>query len=144
MSFNRRNGSFCFRLPSFKNNIMSEIRQGVIISFLGKTQDRFSEYQTPATTEQKLEFVSKIDGFSGVEMVFPYENEGPAETKTIMEKYGLEFAAINVNIKKESEWVPGALSRPDKGIRDRAVAMIKKSKRFCFCGWCTTCNLLPA
>lgn len=109
---------------------MSEIKQGVIIGFLGKTQDRFSEYQTPITTEQKLEFVSNIKGFTGVEMVFPYENEGPAETKALMDKYGLEFAAINVNIKKEAEWVPGALSRPDKGIRDRAMTMIKNAKDF--------------
>lgn len=109
---------------------MSELKQGVIIGFLGKTQDRFSEYQAPITTEQKLEFVSKIEGFTGVEMVFPYENGSPEETRKWMEKFGLEFAAINVNIKKEAEWVPGALSRPDKAIRDRAVAMIKKAKDF--------------
>lgn len=109
---------------------MSEIKQGVIIGFLGKTQDRFSEYQAPKTTEDKLKIVSRIDGFTGVEMVFPYENEGPAETKALMDKYGLHFAAINVNVKKEAEWVPGALSRPDKGIRDRAVDMIKKAKDF--------------
>jgi xylose isomerase len=109
---------------------MSAIKQGVIIGFLGKTQDRFSEYQTPKTTEDKLRIVSQIDGFSGVEMVFPYENEGPAETKALMNKFKLDFAAINVNIKKEAEWVPGALSRPDKGIRDRAVVMIKKAKDF--------------
>ncbi|MBI9057345.1 MAG: sugar phosphate isomerase/epimerase [Labilibaculum sp.] len=109
---------------------MSVIKQGVIIGFLGKTQDRFSEYQEPKTTDEKLELVSQIDGFTGVEMVFPYENDGPVETKALMDKYGLEFAAINVNVKKEAEWVPGALSRPDKGVRDRAVAMIKKAKDF--------------
>jgi len=109
---------------------MSEIKQGVIIGFLGKTQDRFSEYQKPVTTKEKLEVVSKIDGFTGVEMVFPYETGEPEETKQWMNEFGLEFAAINVNIKKEAEWVPGALSRPDKAIRDRAVAMIKKAKDF--------------
>jgi len=109
---------------------MSEIKQGVIIGFLGKTQDRFSEYQKPVTTKEKLEVVSKIEGFTGVEMVFPYENGEPEETKSWLNEYGLEFAAINVNIKKETEWVPGALSRPEKVIRDRAVAMIKKAKEF--------------
>jgi xylose isomerase len=86
---------------------MSEIKQGVIIGFLGKTQDRFSEYQKPVTTKEKLEVVSKIEGFTGVEMVFPYENGEPEETKSWMNEYGLEFAAINVNIKKETEWVSG-------------------------------------
>lgn len=106
------------------------MKQGVIIGFLGKTQDRFSEYQKPATTREKLEIVSKIDGFDGVEMVFPYENSTPEETVQLMKEFRLNFAAINVNVKKEAEWVPGALSRPDKGIRDRAVAMIKKAKDF--------------
>jgi xylose isomerase len=106
------------------------MKQAVIIGFLSKTQDRFSEYQRPLTTPDKLEIVSRINGMDGVEMVFPYENGEPEETMQWMEKYNLKFAAINVNVKKESEWVPGALSRPDKQIRDRAVAMIKKAKDF--------------
>jgi len=106
------------------------MKQAVIIGFLGKTQDRFSEYQQPVETRDKLKIVQEIDGFDGVEMVFPYETGDPAETKKWMENLGLTFAAINVNIKKEAEWVPGALSRPDKGIRDRAVEMIKKGKDY--------------
>ena len=106
------------------------MKQGVIIGFLGKTQDRFSEYQSPASTEQKLEMVSRIDGFDGVEMVFPYENTTPEETKALMDKYKLNFAAINVNVKKEAEWVAGSMSRADKGVRDRAVTMIKRAKDF--------------
>ncbi len=109
---------------------MSEIKQGVIIGFLGKTQDRFSEYQTALTTEEKLQTVAKIEGFTGVEMVYPYEVLEPAETKAMMDKYGLEFAAINVNIKKEAEWVGGALTRTDAQVRQRAVEMIKKAKDF--------------
>jgi xylose isomerase len=106
------------------------MKQGVIIGFLGKTQDRFSEYQKPVTTREKLEIVSKIDGFDGVEMVFPYENSDAVETVGWMKEFNLNWAAINVNIKKEAEWVPGALTRPSKEIRDRAVAMIKKAKDF--------------
>ncbi len=106
------------------------MKQGVIIGFLGKTQDRFSEYQQPVGTQDKLQIVKEIDGFDGVEMVFPYETGDPAETKKWMDELGLTFAAINVNIKKEAEWVPGALSRPFKDIRDRAVEMIKKGKDY--------------
>ena len=106
------------------------MKQGVIIGFLGKTQDRFSEYQKPVSTREKLKIVSEIEGFDGVEMVYPYENSTPEETVNLMRKFNLNFAAINVNIKKETEWVPGALSRPDKDIRKRAVAMIKAAKDF--------------
>ena len=106
------------------------MKQGVIMSFLGKTQDRFSDYQKPATSREKLELISGIDGFDGVEMVFPYENSSPEETVKMMNEFNLNFAAINVNIKKETEWVKGALTRPDKGIRDRAVKLIKEAKDF--------------
>ena len=106
------------------------MKQGVIIGFLGKTQDRFSEYQKPVSTREKLKIVSEIEGFDGVEMVYPYENSTPEETVNLMKEFNLNFAAINVNIKKETEWVPGALSRPDKDIRKRAVAMIKAAKDF--------------
>jgi len=106
------------------------MKQGVIIGFLGKTQDRFSEYQQPVTPKEKLQIVQKIKGFSGVEIVFPYETGEASETKGWMDELGLEFAAVNVNIKKEAEWVPGALSRPVKAIRDRAVEMIKRGKDY--------------
>jgi xylose isomerase len=106
------------------------IKQGVIIAFLGKTQDRFSEYQKPVTTRQKLEAVKKINGFDGVEMVFPYETQDATETAGWMKELGLQWAAVNVNVKKEAEWVPGALSRPSKEIRNRAVTMIKRAKDF--------------
>ena len=106
------------------------MKQGVIIGFLGKTQDRFSEYQQPVDTLEKLKIVREIEGFDGVEMVFPYETGDPAETSKWMDELGLNFAAINVNIKKEAEWVPGALSRPFRDIRDRAVEMIKKGKDY--------------
>ena len=59
---------------------MTEIKQAVIVAFVGKTQDRFSEYQKPATTKDKLEVVSRIEGFTGAEMVFPYETGYPLET----------------------------------------------------------------
>ncbi len=109
---------------------MSNVKQGVIIGFLSKTQDRFSEYQTALDFEQKLEMVTKVDGFTGVEMVYPYETMEPATTKELMAKHNLEFAAINVNIKKEAEWVGGALTRRDDGVRARAVDMIKRAKDF--------------
>jgi len=106
------------------------MKQGVIIGFLGKSQDRFSEYQQPVTVREKLEIVKQIDGFDGVEIVYPYETGDAAETRSWMDELGLQFAAVNVNIKKETEWVPGALSRPIKEIRDRAVELIKRGKDY--------------
>lgn len=109
---------------------MSDIKQGVIIGFLGKTQDRFSEYQQIADTQKKLDIVTQIDGFTGVEIVFPYETGTAEATIAMMKERNLEFAAVNVNVKKEEEFVPGSMSRANKGIRERAVQMIKNAKDY--------------
>ena len=106
------------------------MKQGIIIGFLGQTQDRFSAYQSPADTKQKLEMAAAVGRFKGIEMIYPYETGSAEETVSWMTELGLEFAAINVNIKKEPQFVPGALSRPVKAIRDEAVAYIKGAKDY--------------
>lgn len=106
------------------------MKQSIITAFLGKTQDRFSEYQQPTQLKERLELVKKIDGVTGVEIVYPYETGEAAETKALMASMGLEFAAVNANIKKETKWVPGALSRPQANLRSEAVELIKKAKDY--------------
>jgi xylose isomerase len=106
------------------------MKQSIITAFLGKTQDRFSEYQRPLDTIDRLALVKKINGVSGVEMVYPYETGNSAKTKKWMKDYGLEFAAINANIKKEPQWVAGAISRPDNEIRKGAIDIIKGAKEY--------------
>ncbi|WP_394746957.1 sugar phosphate isomerase/epimerase family protein [Spongiimicrobium salis] len=106
------------------------MKQSIITAFLSKTQDRFSEYQEPTGLRERLEIVQKIDGVTGVEIVFPYETEEAVATKALMQEMGLEFAAVNANIKKETKWVPGALSRPNAQLRQDAVQMIKDAKDY--------------
>lgn len=106
------------------------MKQSIITAFLGKTQDRFSDYQEITNLEERLELVKKIEGVKGIEIVYPYETGEPAETKQLLEKYKLEFAAVNANIKKEPIFVPGAISRPQKEIRQKAVDIIKRAKDY--------------
>ncbi|OAV43369.1 sugar phosphate isomerase/epimerase [Lewinella sp. 4G2] len=107
------------------------MKQSIITAFLGQTRDRFSEYHQPTELEQRLQTVQQIPGVTGVEVVFPYETGGAAaECKAMVQAAGLEFAAINANIKKEPQFVPGALSRPNADIRKQAVQIIKNAKDF--------------
>ena len=106
------------------------MKHSIITAFLGRTQDRFSEYQTSTTLAERIAIIQKIDGVSGVEVVYPYETGEAAETKKLIAEAGLHFAAINANIKKESQWVAGALSRPDASIRKGAIDIIKGAKDF--------------
>ncbi len=106
------------------------MKQSVIIAFLGKTQDRFCEYNSPKTTYEKLQMVERIRGFDGVEMVFPQETTTPEEISAQMKQLGLQWAAINVNVKKDPLFISGSLSRPLPEIRAKAVGIIKQAKDF--------------
>ncbi len=106
------------------------MKHSIITSFLGRTQDRFSEYQQPTSLSERISIASKIAGVTGVELVYPYETADANETSKLLDEAGLSLAAINANIKKETQFVPGALSRPDLAIRTAAIDIIKGAKTF--------------
>ena len=106
------------------------VKLAIITSFLGKTKDRFHEYNEPKTLEDKFQMLSEIEGATGVEVVYPYEVDKPEATKALAAKYKIGFAAINVNVKAEPEFRNGGLTSPDKAVRDKAVRFIKEAKDF--------------
>jgi xylose isomerase len=102
----------------------------IITPFLGRTKDRFHEYNEPLGLEEKFRLVSEIDGTTGVETIYPYEVADPVSTKALADKYGLAFAAVNVNVKAEPEFRNGGLTSADKAVRANAVRLIKEAKDF--------------
>ncbi len=106
------------------------LKLAIITGFLSRTKDRFHEYNNPLTLDEKFEMMSQIEGYSGVEIVYPYEVNDVADTKEALTKHGMEVAAVNVNVKAEPEFRNGGLTSLDKGIRDKAVQFIKNSKDF--------------
>ena len=52
---------------------MSNVKNAVISSFLGKTKDRFHEYNEEKTLEEKFKMIADMEGVDGAEVVFPYE-----------------------------------------------------------------------
>lgn len=109
---------------------MNAPQHAVITAFLGRTQDRFHEYNEPKTVEEKFQLVAEMEGFSAVEIIYPYEVNDAAATKALLKKYHLGVAAVNVNVKAEPEFRQGGLSSTDKSIRDKAIRFIKESKDF--------------
>lgn len=102
----------------------------VISSFLGKSKDRFHDYNQPRTLEEKFAMAKTIEHIQGLEVVFPYE-VGPAkEFKALMEKNQLGISAINVNVKAEPEFKNGGLTSTDPAVRAKAVQFIKDSKDY--------------
>ena len=102
----------------------------LITAFVSKTKDRFHEYNEEKTLEQRLEIVSRMAGMTGVECIFPYETSTAATFKSLLRKYGLKPAAINVNVKAEPEFKAGGLTSLHPATRRRAVQFIKDAKDF--------------
>lgn len=106
------------------------LKMGIITGFLSKTKDRFHEYNQPLDLEGKLALMTQIEGYDGVELVYPYEVSDPQVTRKLLKKYNLHFAAVNVNVKAEPEFRNGGLTSHDKDVRNKAVRFIKEAKDF--------------
>lgn len=106
------------------------LKMAIITGFLSQTKDRFHEYNTPLTIDEKFKLMSEIEGYDGVEIVFPYEVKDVDATKAALEKYNLTVAAVNVNVKAEPEFRNGGLTSTNPRIREKAVQFIKDSKDF--------------
>lgn len=106
------------------------LKLGIITGFLSRTTDRFHEYNSPLSLEEKFSLMKTIEGYTGVEIVYPYEVNDGKETKDALKRHGLEVAAVNVNVKAEPDFRNGGLTSNDPAIRRKAVDFIKKAKDF--------------
>ncbi len=106
------------------------VKLGIITGFLSQTKDRFHEYNEALDLEQKFSLLKQIEGYDGVEIVHPYEVSDAQATKVLLDKYALNVAAVNVNVKAEPEFRNGGLTSNDGRIREKAVAFIKAAKDF--------------
>ncbi|MEW5909499.1 MAG: sugar phosphate isomerase/epimerase [Thermodesulfobacteriota bacterium] len=106
------------------------LKMAIITGFLSKTKDRFHEYNEPLQLEEKFALMTRIQGYTGVEIVYPYEVSDPKETISLLNRFRLNVAAVNVNVKSEPEFRNGGLTSNKKQIRDKAVRFIKEAKDF--------------
>ena len=106
------------------------LKMAIITGFLGRTTDRFHEYNVNLDLEQKFKLMTEIEGCDGVEIVYPYEVGSPQETRVLVEKYGLKIAAVNVNVKAEPEFRNGGITSNKKEVRDKAIRFIKEAKDY--------------
>jgi xylose isomerase len=101
------------------------IRHCINAGFLGRQGDRFFQYQPERSLEEKLGMVSKISGLDGVELKYPGDFEDVAETKALLERFGLTLAVVNINLKGPIKWRYGSLTSVRPEIRADAVRDLK-------------------
>jgi xylose isomerase len=110
--------------------VNTTVKCALITAFVGKTKDRFHEYNKDKTLAERLDLVAQMAGMGGVEVIFPYEVSDPATFTSLLQKHKLAVAAINVNVKAEPEFRAGGLTSTDPAIRQKAVQYIKNAKDF--------------
>jgi xylose isomerase len=108
----------------------NEVKFALITGFVSKTKDRFHEYNEEKSLAERLEMVSQMKGMSGVEVIFPYEVNDAVSLKSLLIKYNLGIAAVNVNVKAEPEFRNGGLTSTDQAVRRKAVQFIRDAKDF--------------
>jgi xylose isomerase len=106
------------------------LKMAIITGFLSQTKDRFHQYNAPLALEEKFKLMTEIDGYTGVEIVYPYEVCEVEKTRAALARYNLEVAAVNVNVKAEPEFRNGGLTSLAPEIRAKAVQFIKNAKDF--------------
>ena len=105
-------------------------RHAVITGFLSRTKDRFHEYNEELGFEERLALAAGLDGFSGVEIVYPYEVPGADECRRLLSSHHLEVAAVNVNVKADPDFRNGGLTSTQKRTREKAVRFIVEAKEY--------------
>ena len=97
-----------------------ERKYAIITGFMGTVRDRFIEYHPRREMEEMVEMAARVPGCSGLEVVYPQNFEDAGALKILLDKYKLETAAVNLNIKGDEIWRYGTFSCPDKYVRDAA------------------------
>ena len=106
------------------------LKLAVITGFLGRTKDRFHEYGETLDLATKLQKLAAVPGYSGAEIMVPYESKDATELNRLLQATGLALAAVNVNVKAEPEFRSGGLTSTRPEVRAKVVQLIKDSKDF--------------
>lgn len=105
-------------------------KYSIIVGFLGQTKDRFHTYNRAMDLDEKLTVLKSIPGYTGAEIVYPYETTAADVLKDLLDKHGIELSALNVNVKGEPEFVAGGITSPKKEVRQKAIGFIKDAMDF--------------
>jgi xylose isomerase len=101
------------------------LRHAIMVGMLGRTYDRFHEYQPARGLRERLEMAQSIRGADGVEVVYPSEFASMNETIAMIKDSGLRLSAVNLNVKQDRKWQAGSFTSPDPQLRSMAVQELK-------------------
>jgi sugar phosphate isomerase/epimerase len=91
--------------------------------------DRFNTagYRPPMTLEEQFDAASRIEGFTGVCLDYPYQFTDPAVVRSLLKKTGLAFATLEIGLYPDAKWKNGTYTAADPGIRRDAIQMSQEA-----------------
>lgn len=92
--------------------------------FYGLRRDRFTQYQPPATLEDRVRRAAATPGVTGVELKYPFDFADVALIRSLLDETGLKLSAVNVDIKDSQYFRFGALAAREAAARDKAVELL--------------------
>lgn len=105
---------------------MTEWKFSANAAFFGARRDRFNQYQPDRTLAEKFKLVSFVEGLHGIELKYPGDLDDINRVKELLEQYGLQLSAVNVNAKDVRHFRFGSFSARDLHARRRAIALVKE------------------
>jgi len=116
-------------------------------AFFGRQSNGYTEYQPQRSLEEKLGLVASVNGIEGVELKYPFDLEDVPRARGLLESFGLECSAVNVDIKGADLFRWGALSAASAEARAAAVQRLCEGMDIAAAlgvGLVTTCPLADA
>ena len=98
------------------------LRHAIMLGMMGRTADRFHEYQPGRDLAERLEAVGRVAGVDGIEIVYPNDFEDVDASVALVRDSGLPVSAVNLNVKSQKKWARGSFTAPDPALRAEAVA----------------------
>jgi sugar phosphate isomerase/epimerase len=91
--------------------------------------DRFNAtgYRERMSLEEQFEAASRIKGFGGVGLDYPYQFSDAGQVKPLLKKYGLAFVTLEIGLYPDRKWKNGTYTAPDPAVRREAIEMSKKA-----------------
>ncbi len=103
-----------------------KLKHSVMPGLLGRTYDRFHEYQGSKDLAEILTMARSVKGMDGIEIVYPQNfRPDPKQTVSMIKDMGLAVSAVNLNVKGDKHWQTGSFTSPDPKLRAQAVADMK-------------------
>ena len=94
--------------------------------FFGLRRDRFNEYQSDRSLDEKFALVSQVKGLTGIELKYPGDLDDLRKARELLERYQLELSAVNVNTKAVEHFRHGGLSARSADARTKTVQLLKE------------------